>query len=93
MPTDQPSDRLAREAAKLVIRARVGKGWTQKELAKAAGTTQPAIARLENADTPPSLSFLERVLAACGQKVYLSSQPNIMVRAYSAAATVTREFA
>ncbi|MGI6250883.1 MAG: helix-turn-helix domain-containing protein [Anaerolineaceae bacterium] len=40
------------------------KGLTQTELAKLAGTHQPAIARLEDGEDLPSLSFLRRVVEA-----------------------------
>lgn len=48
--------------AKEVIRLRKAKGWTQKELAERACTSQPAIARLESGNyRNVTLSFLRRV--------------------------------
>lgn len=47
-----------------VARLRIRKGLTQTELAKLAGTHQPAIARLEDGEDLPSLSFLRRVVEA-----------------------------
>ena len=53
--------------AKEVIRLRKAKGWTQKELAERAHTSQPAIARLESGNYRSlSLSFLRKIGAALG---------------------------
>jgi transcriptional regulator with XRE-family HTH domain len=48
---------------------------TQTELAKKVGTTQSAIARLENAEyTGHSLTMLERIAAACGVALKLRAE-------------------
>lgn len=47
-----------------VIEARLKKGFTQKDLAKAMHTKQSVISRVENAKTTPSLSFLRRLAQA-----------------------------
>jgi len=48
--------------AKEIIRLRKNKGWTQKELAERANTSQPAIARLESGNYQNvSLSFLRKL--------------------------------
>ncbi|MDP2585351.1 MAG: helix-turn-helix transcriptional regulator [Candidatus Levybacteria bacterium] len=47
-----------------VIEARLKKGFTQKDLAKAMHTKQSVISRVENARTTPSLSFLKRLAQA-----------------------------
>jgi DNA-binding XRE family transcriptional regulator len=39
-------------------------GMTQKELARRAGMTQPALARLEKADSKPRIGTLKKVAAA-----------------------------
>ena len=39
-------------------------GITQKELAQRAGMTQPALARLEKADSKPRISTLKKIAAA-----------------------------
>ncbi len=53
--------------AKEVIRLRKANGWTQKELAERAHTSQPAIARLESGNyRNVSLSFLRKIGAALG---------------------------
>lgn len=52
------------EIAKAIIRARIERKMTQKELAKRMHTTQSVISRVEQAGTSPSISFLKRVAKA-----------------------------
>lgn len=52
------------EIAKAIIRARIERKMTQKELAKRMHTTQSVISRVEQAGTSPSLSFLKRLAKA-----------------------------
>lgn len=52
------------EFATAVIRARKDKDWTQTDLARAIGTTQSAIARLESGDHDPKLSTMIAVCRA-----------------------------
>ncbi len=53
--------------AREIIRLRQAKGWTQKELAEHAQTSQPAIARLESGSyRNVSLSFLRKIGDALG---------------------------
>lgn len=47
-----------------LIKRRLEKGLTQKELAKRVGTKQSAIARLESGTYNPSLDFLKKVTHA-----------------------------
>lgn len=49
------------EMAKILINARLVKGFTQTEVAKKMGTGQSSIARSESGDYLPSLSLLERL--------------------------------
>lgn len=49
-----------------LIELRKEKGLTQRELAKAANLTQPAIARLERKAAIPQLDTLLKVAAALG---------------------------
>jgi len=52
------------EPAHQVTRLRIMRGLTQEQLAEKVGTKQSSIARLENGDRPPTLSFLRRVVEA-----------------------------
>ncbi len=53
----------------LVYQLRVDADLTQVELARRMGTTQSAIARMENGGTRPTLETLERVAGAVGQEL------------------------
>ena len=55
---------LEYEIARAVIRARIEKGLTQKQLAEKLNTKQSVISRVESANTTPSLSFLKRLAQA-----------------------------
>ncbi len=49
-----------------VIAARKARGWTQRDLAKACSTSQPAIARLESGDQDPKLDTMVKVCNVLG---------------------------
>jgi ribosome-binding protein aMBF1 (putative translation factor) len=55
-----------------VIRKRLDKGLSQKQLAEKIGTKQSAIARLESGNSNPSVAFLEKVAKALGGKLQIS---------------------
>ena len=55
--------RIEFEIARAVIRARIERGLTQKQLADKLHTRQSVISRVEGANTTPSLSFLKRLAA------------------------------
>ncbi len=59
----------------LVREGRKRAGLTQVELARRAGTTQSAIARLESGRTSPSLEDVERYLRLCGFQLLVSLAP------------------
>lgn len=63
-----------------IARLRLKLGITQAQLAEMVGTKQPSIARLENGETSPSLSFLEKVAQALGVKVKVKLVPNNTVQ-------------
>jgi ribosome-binding protein aMBF1 (putative translation factor) len=58
-----------RELPSDIAAARRKRGWTQEELARRAGTTQPAIARLERGRTHPRLETLRRLAEALGARL------------------------
>jgi predicted nucleotidyltransferase/DNA-binding XRE family transcriptional regulator len=62
-------------ASALIRDARRAAGLSQAELARRAGTSQPAIARYESGDTSPSVVTLDRLLRAAGRRLELSAEP------------------
>lgn len=52
------------EITKAIIRARIERKMTQKELARRMHTTQSVISRVEQAGVSPSVSFLKRMAKA-----------------------------
>ena len=56
----------------MIIKKRIEKGLSQKELAKKIGTKQSAISRLESGTYNPSLSFLRKIGEALGAKLKIS---------------------
>jgi len=50
----------------LIRFSRLRAGLTQQELAKRAGISQPALARIESGRVVPRLDTAERILRACG---------------------------
>lgn len=61
--------RLEYEIARAIIKARIAYGLTQKQLAAKLKTKQSVISRLENAQTKPSLSSLERLANILGARL------------------------
>ena len=65
-------ERLNVHIARMIAGARREAGLTQKQLAELVGTTQSAIARLEDADYEGhSLSMLQRIATALGQRLHV----------------------
>ncbi len=56
--------RLAFEFGRVVRQLRQQRGWSQTELAHAAGMTQSAVARFEAGGTVPTLPVLDRLADA-----------------------------
>ena len=59
----------------LMRSARLGAGLSQADFAAAAGTTQSAIARLEQPQSNPTIATLVRSAAAAGYRVEISLVP------------------
>lgn len=59
----------------LIREARLAAGLSQVELARRAGTSQPAIARYEAGTSSPSFVTLDRVLRAAGRRLVIGSEP------------------
>ena len=58
-------------SARLVRYARQRAGYTQRELARAAGVPQSTVARIENGRLAPRVDTLDRILRATGQTLTL----------------------
>jgi DNA-binding XRE family transcriptional regulator len=58
-----------------IARLRIQRGLTQTQLAEMVGTRQPSIARLENGNSIPSLSFLKRIADALNARIELRVIP------------------
>ena len=52
-----------------IIKARIDKKMTQKELAKRAKTTQAVISRIQNSSVSPTLALVQRIAEAMGKKL------------------------
>jgi len=67
-------DNLGPEFAviELIIRKRIEKGLTQKELAERVGTRQSAISRFESGAYNPSLLFLQKIADALDARMEVS---------------------
>ena len=73
-------------ARRLLSEARRRAGIPQAEIARRAGTSQPAVARIERGHSSPTLETLERLLAAAGFELRLElvpkATPDPLVEAY-----------
>jgi transcriptional regulator with XRE-family HTH domain len=65
------------ELTTLIRDARQAAGITQLELAKRAGTAQPAVAAYESGARTPNLGTLQRLLGACEYDVELVARPRV----------------
>lgn len=63
----------------IILEARRRAGLTQGELARRAGTSQPAVARLERGSASPTLATLERLVGGAGFDLRLSLVPHAAV--------------
>ena len=65
--------------ADAVLEARINKGWTQKELARAIGTKQANISRIESGLANPTLEFISRLTAVLDFEIEFSCENNVAV--------------
>jgi transcriptional regulator with XRE-family HTH domain len=72
-------DEFAMAAA--FIKARGDANMTQEEVARAMGTTQAVVARLESGRARPSTRTLERFAEATGTRLRISFEPAARTRA------------
>lgn len=66
--------------AKAVYEARTRKGWTQSELAKAMGTKQANISRIESGLANPTLEFLFKLSTILGFNIDFSNSQKPIVQ-------------
>lgn len=59
------------QITRAIIKARIEKGLSQKQLAQKLNTKQSVISRVENAKTVPSLSFLKRLAHALNSSLQI----------------------
>jgi transcriptional regulator with XRE-family HTH domain len=64
--------RLAYELGEQVRKQREKRGWSQQDLATAAGMRQPQVARFEAGGTVPKVDTLQRLLTALGGKITIT---------------------
>ena|SRR5215510_6284009 len=67
--------RLAFELGCAVRTLREGRGWSQTQLAQAAGMTQSAVARFEAGGSVPTLPILERLAHALDTELSVRFTP------------------
>lgn len=67
--------RLAIELGASVRELREHKDWSQSELARRAGMTQPAVARFESGGTVPTILVLERLARALDAELVVRVAP------------------
>jgi len=60
------------EVVKTIINQRIKRGWSQTQLAKAVGSRQPVISRLERGEGNPSLSTLQKIAKALDLSLQVS---------------------
>ncbi|MFD9452533.1 helix-turn-helix domain-containing protein [Streptomyces sp. NPDC059985] len=89
--SDDLDDRdLAYRIAQAVFDRRTELGWSQKQLAEAAGMRQPHVSRLEAARSLPSLDVLSRVAEALGTDLMVCLVPRTAGHASAPAASAPR---
>jgi len=60
--------------AEVVHELRRAAGFSQRELARRGGTSQPAIARYESGAAAPSWKTLQRLATACGRRLTIGAE-------------------
>lgn len=75
-------DFTAKLVAKIIIR-RKDLGWTQAQLAEAAGLKQSAVARIELGNSIPRIDTLQKLAKAVGMKIDLVIDEQAATVAYA----------
>lgn len=66
---------MSLDVGAVVREMRDAAGLSQRQLARLARTSQPAIARYESGTAIPSLGTVQRLAQACGRRVSLELEP------------------
>ena len=69
VPIELKQNELEYQLISEVIKARIEKNITQKDLATLIGTKQSNISRFENGNANPSIDFLKKVAEALDKKI------------------------
>jgi ribosome-binding protein aMBF1 (putative translation factor) len=78
-PEAYQAARLAFDLGRTVRQLREQRGWSQSELARAAGMTQSAVARFEAGGTVPTLPVLDRLAQAMDADLVVQVTPRTTV--------------
>ncbi len=65
----------AYQVGKALIKSRIDKNMSQRQLAKKANTTQAVISRIESMSVSPTLSVLQKLAGALGKKIEIKFAP------------------
>ena len=72
-------DRAQLEPASALRAARERAGLSQSELAKAAGTSQPAVSEIERGRRQPTVARFDLLLRACGASLAVAYDGSVQV--------------
>jgi len=75
------------ELANAVLRARLQKGWSQTELAKAVGTKQANISKIESGLANPTLVLVRKLTKVLNLDVWIVEKPSYTQASYSVETT------
>ncbi len=71
---DDLNDYVEKEIAELIIKIRLEKGITQKELSKLTGIQQANISKIENGEGNPSIKILKRIANGLNKKLKITME-------------------
>jgi len=63
------------QVARAIIKARFKKGWSQRDLAKKAKTTQAVISRVENMTVNSRVKLIQKIAEALGLVLEINFRP------------------
>lgn len=75
MPTKKVKPSLEKQIGGAIQRARQEKGWTQEDLAKKTGSSQPAVARVEKGEQNITFEQVDKFSRALGRQLVAVNDP------------------